>query len=295
MQDLISRQAAIDTLNVGAELLKRVLDDADIVGAERAKYEWGLGLIESYISDMKELPSAQPVAKDINVPVNDLISRQAAIDYCYQLINVEYEQGSDEMNYGQERVNQTETILHHLEIMPSAQPETHDKRTETHACDCISRQAAMEEISKQQTYKMFEGEDTLYLDANDVGSVLASLPSAQPEHTNSCYTNSWCIDCKEYDTENKCCPRYNRVIKKTLDDAYRHGETEAEARFHDEIVRCKDCKHQVKEWRTDKRLKNKGYMVCGCEVVGDACGYWALLGQDDDYCSFAERRTNEGD
>ena len=47
--------------------------------------------------------------------------------------------------------------------------------------DLISRQAAMEEISKQQTYKMFEGEDTLYFDANDVGSVLASLPSAQPE------------------------------------------------------------------------------------------------------------------
>ena len=46
--------------------------------------------------------------------------------------------------------------------------------------DAISRQAAMEEISKQQTYKMFEGEDTLYLDANDVGSVLASLPPAQP-------------------------------------------------------------------------------------------------------------------
>lgn len=60
MSDLIDRQAAIDTLNVGAELLRRVLDEADIVGVERAKYEWGLGLIESYISDMKELPSAQP-------------------------------------------------------------------------------------------------------------------------------------------------------------------------------------------------------------------------------------------
>lgn len=60
-----------------------------------------------------------------------------------------------------------------------------------------------------------------------------------------------------------------------------------------EIVRCKGCKHQVKEWRTDKRLKDKGYMVCGCEVVGDACGFWALLGQDDDYCSYAERRTDE--
>ena len=59
-----------------------------------------------------------------------------------------------------------------------------------------------------------------------------------------------------------------------------------------ELIRCKDCKHQIKEWRTDKRLKNKGYMVCGCEVVGDACGYWALLGQDDDYCSYAERKTD---
>ena len=58
--DCISRQDAIDVLNVGAELLRRVLDDADIVGVERAKYEWGLGLIESYISDMKDLPSVQP-------------------------------------------------------------------------------------------------------------------------------------------------------------------------------------------------------------------------------------------
>lgn len=55
--------------------------------------------------------------------MSDLIERQMAIDYCYQLINVEHQQGSDEMNYGQERVNQTETILHHLELMPSAQPE----------------------------------------------------------------------------------------------------------------------------------------------------------------------------
>jgi hypothetical protein len=65
MSDTIDRQAAIDALNVGAELLRRVLDDADIVGAEREKYEWGLGLIESNISDMKELPSAQPDYKEV--------------------------------------------------------------------------------------------------------------------------------------------------------------------------------------------------------------------------------------
>ena len=58
--------------------------------------------------------------------------------------------------------------------------------------------------------------------------------------------------------------------------------------YQGELIRCKDCKHQVKEWRTDKRLKDNGYMVCGCDVVSDACGYWALLGQDDDFCSKAE-------
>ena len=59
-KDIIYRQDAIDALDVGAELLRRVLDETDIVGAERAKFEWGLGLIESCIYDMEELPSAEP-------------------------------------------------------------------------------------------------------------------------------------------------------------------------------------------------------------------------------------------
>ena len=58
--DTISRQAAIDVLRVGKKVLSRVLDDTDdVVGCEREKYSWGLGLIEAYINDMKELPPAQ--------------------------------------------------------------------------------------------------------------------------------------------------------------------------------------------------------------------------------------------
>jgi hypothetical protein len=82
--DSISRQAVIDTLNVGAELLKRVLDDTDIVGVERAKYEWGLGLIESYISDMKDLPSAQPESAtgiDNALTLLDAIHSSGRMDY----------------------------------------------------------------------------------------------------------------------------------------------------------------------------------------------------------------------
>ena len=58
--DLINRQDAIDSLETGAELLKRVLDNTDIVGSEREKFAWGLGLVESFIEDIKGIPSAQP-------------------------------------------------------------------------------------------------------------------------------------------------------------------------------------------------------------------------------------------
>ena len=60
-----------------------------------------------------------------------------------------------------------------------------------------------------------------------------------------------------------------------------------------ELIRCKNCKHQVKEWRDDKRLKDKGYWVYGCKVISDICGYWAWFGQDDEFCSDAERREDE--
>ena len=48
----------------------------------------------------------------------DAIDRDALIDYCLKLIDVERKQGSDVMNYGQERVNQTEAIIDYIEHMP---------------------------------------------------------------------------------------------------------------------------------------------------------------------------------
>ena len=63
MNDLINRQEAIDILQLGAEILRRVLDDMDIVGIDREKYSYGLKLLESDIEDIKELPPAQPERK----------------------------------------------------------------------------------------------------------------------------------------------------------------------------------------------------------------------------------------
>lgn len=59
MDDLIGRQAAIDVLSFEKEMLNRVLNDMDVVGAERETYSWGLGLIESNIKDIEELPPAE--------------------------------------------------------------------------------------------------------------------------------------------------------------------------------------------------------------------------------------------
>ena len=95
MDDTVSRAAATDVVSRGCQEFRGIFAECE--------------------KNLNALPA---------VPTcNDAVSRQAAIDYCYQLINVEHQQGSDEMNYGQERVNQTETILHHLEFMPSAQPQ----------------------------------------------------------------------------------------------------------------------------------------------------------------------------
>ena len=59
MSDLINRPDVIEALLIGCEMLRRVLDDTSIVGQAREKFSWGLGLIESFIDDVNELPSAE--------------------------------------------------------------------------------------------------------------------------------------------------------------------------------------------------------------------------------------------
>lgn len=72
MNDLISRQAVIDSFEAYAEMLRIVLDNTDIVGNEREKFAWGLKLIESFISDMKELPSAETECTCCEYRIGDL-------------------------------------------------------------------------------------------------------------------------------------------------------------------------------------------------------------------------------
>lgn len=67
--------------------------------------------------------------------MNDVISRNAAITTAKNAYTACGDRSKEDYR---------DMLIACLEELPSAQPETHDKRTETHACDCISRQAAID-------------------------------------------------------------------------------------------------------------------------------------------------------
>ena len=129
---------------------------------------------------------------------------------------------------------------------------------------------------------------------------------AQPEHTNSWCINSWCIGCKEYDTEKHSCPRFNRVIKQTLDDAYRHGETEAEAMFHAQQrwIPCserlpEDIRPVIVTWKNTDPASYYQYIV-GKHFTGTACykngkWYWYSSTTEDMLSEYGRYDSEEFD
>ena len=55
-----------------------------------------------------------------------------------------------------------------------------------------------------------------------------------------------------------------------------------------EIIHCWDCEHQIQYFYEDKRRKDGGYYIYGCELSDD----YSHVCFDDDFCSRAERKTN---
>ena len=58
-----------------------------------------------------------------------------------------------------------------------------------------------------------------------------------------------------------------------------------------EVVRCKDCKYQIKEWHPDNRMISKGYYTYGCDRNFHLYSSNAVNGRDNEFCSYGERRT----
>ena len=97
------------------------------------------------------------------------------------------------------------------------------------ATDTISRQAAIEAFGLSEKTRKYGGDHSGY-DTRmlyEIQDVLENLPSVTPEPPYN--PDEWCHDCKEYDQERHCCPRFNRVIKQTKE------EFEAQ----NEIIYCK--------------------------------------------------------
>ena len=77
--------------------------------------------------------------------------------------------------------------------------------------DLISRQAAIDLADA-----MWEA--THDKNIHELWSKLKDLPPAQPD------LDEWCTDCKEYDQEKHCCPRWNRVIRETAEEIRKNTE-----------------------------------------------------------------------
>ena len=68
--------------------------------------------------------------------------------------------------------------------------------------EVIYKYAAIKLIKKY--FELIELNPDLLVDA------IASFPDCMSD------VDEWCPDCKEYDNEKRCCPRFNRVISNTV-------------------------------------------------------------------------------
>ena len=78
--------------------------------------------------------------------------------------------------------------------------------------DLISRRAAIDAIWHSVGSENGELQSFAEAVIADAEEEIKALPSAQPR------CDEWCTDCKEYDQQKHSCPRWNRVIKQTVED-----------------------------------------------------------------------------
>ena len=103
---------------------------------------------------------------------SDTISRQWAIELAMQYC-------PDDDGTCSKADKDIRDLLDELENLPSAQPKRTEERTETHACDLISRQMLLEYIHGEPVGKMLCGRYNL-------DGLIERFPSAQPNTCRGC-------------------------------------------------------------------------------------------------------------
>ena len=102
-------------------------------------------------------------------PCEDTISRQAAIDALIKWMRPICINNLGEVVESDDMV----AIRNILKSLPSAQPETHEERTEANTCDTISRQAAIDAL-EQAKEQYFDRRVII----GKMQDVVSNLPSA---------------------------------------------------------------------------------------------------------------------
>ena len=107
----------------------------------------------------------------------DCISRQAASNMLNNIPIREMKEDGDNLHM----LVSLAQVICAIEQLPSVHPEEHtEERTETHACDCISRQAAIDALDNIKIPR----NASWYPYYQQALTVMSRLPSAQPD--NSC-------------------------------------------------------------------------------------------------------------
>ena len=200
--DLISRQAAIDAILAvtGNSSVRELYEHVQ----EHGLSDMWSGGVNAAIDIIIAVPSAQP---------------ERLTDDDFETIRIHLNAYKEKL-CNQQRWKEAEEyqrIIDRFMTFASAHPNLQPTCNEL-ATDTISRQAAIDAIDK------LSDEPIGYLEA--AIDALVDLPSAQSE----LHYDEWCTDCKEYDHERHCCPRWNRVIRETLKDVQPEED-------------CDTCKH----------------------------------------------------
>lgn len=145
-------------------------------------------------------------------------------------------------------------------------------------------ESLLDDLKKLQTYKLSEGDEMVLVDIEDVADVLVKHIKAKEKQPDAC--------------ENTC-----EIERKSNDLIYKQDAIDALIKWYGcepsdigafeniieklpsaqpDIIRCKDCKYYG---RTDKRRFYRG-MDCLNKHI-------ATIVPDRDFCSYAERRTDE--
>ena len=126
------------------------------------------------------------------------------------------------------------------------------------ACNRILDQESWEDIVNKQKLKEQMLKYGFHAPDMTVTEFVEDLPPIQPKYN----PDEWCQNCKEYDHDKHCCPRFNRVIRNTVE----------------EIKQPK-----IGHWIFDEIL-DRNYYCSECKSMG--ADYW-------DYCPYCGARMVE--